>query len=350
MERVKVLIVDDSQTMRAVVKAVLRADPQIDVVGEAADPYEARDAIKALNPDVLTLDIEMPRMSGLEFLEKIMRLRPMPVVMVSSLTQKGAKDSIEALSMGAFECVGKPTGGDTVKALAHLPGIVRAAAKYRPQGMTDHTPTIDPALASFRPNKKIIAIGSSTGGVEALLKLLSGFPENCPPTIITQHMPPAFLKSFAERLNGSVAPKVATASEGAPLRVGQIYIAPGGAYHMQITGRVSPVCKLVEGDPVSGHRPSVDVMFESVENILGRRAVGVILTGMGRDGAKGLLGIRNAGGYTIGQDERSSTVYGMARVAKELGGVDIELPLTKITSKIMSLCDLSSTTNARRTA
>lgn len=344
MERVRVLIVDDSQTMRAVVKAVLRSEPRIEVVGEAADPYEAREAIKRLNPDVLTLDIEMPRMSGLQFLEKIMKLRPMPVVMVSTLTHKGAVDSIEALSIGAFECVGKPTGGDFVKALGPLAGIVMAASRYKPQGMITHPPTAaqNSALAGFRPNRNIIAIGSSTGGVEALTKILADFPDNCPPTVITQHMPPAFLKSFAERLNNVVAPTVQTATDGMMLKPGNVYIAPGGLVHMQIKGRVTPVCQMLEGDPVSGHRPSVDVMMNSVASVFGARAVGTILTGMGRDGAKGLLAMRTAGAHTFGQDEASSTVYGMARVAKEIGGVETELSLAKMSLALLQHCNANA--------
>lgn len=344
MERVRVLIVDDSQTMRAVVKAVLRSEPRIEVVGEAADPYEAREAIKRLNPDVITLDIEMPRMSGIQFLEKIMKLRPMPVVMVSTLTQKGAANSIEALSLGAFECVGKPSGGDFVRALAPLAGIVMAASKYKPQGMISHAPTAaqSTALANFKPNRNIIAIGSSTGGVEALSKVLGSFPANCPPTVITQHMPPAFLKSFAERLSNAVAPTVQTAVDGMALKPGNVYIAPGGLFHMQIKGRVNPVCQMLESDPVSGHRPSVDVLLRSVAEVFGPRAIGAILTGMGRDGAKGLLAMRTAGAHTFGQDEASSTVYGMARVAKEIGGVETELSLAKIAPALLAHCNANA--------
>ncbi|PHR60755.1 MAG: chemotaxis response regulator protein-glutamate methylesterase [Robiginitomaculum sp.] len=340
MERVRVLIVDDSPTMRAVVKAVLRSDPLIEVVGEAEDPYVAREEIKRLNPDVLTLDIEMPRMSGLEFLAKIMKLRPMPVVMCSTLTQAGAKDSIEALSMGAFECVGKPTSGDFVKALAHLPAIVKAAAKYKPQGMGSYTQAHSgPKFEQFSPNRNVLCIGSSTGGVEALGKMLADFPKNCPPTLITQHMPEAFLKSFAQRLDGIVAPNVKVANDGEAIRPGNVYFAPGGLYHMEVKGRVTPICQMLEGDIVSGHRPSVDVMMHSVAQIYGKRTVGVMLTGMGRDGAEGLLAIRQSGGHTIGQDENSSTVYGMARVAKSLGAVKTELPLSKIAAEIMRVCD-----------
>lgn len=335
---IKVLIVDDSPTMRAVVKAVLRSDPDIEIVGEAGDPLEAREAIKRLNPDVLTLDIEMPKMDGIAFLEKIMKLRPMPVIMVSTLTQQGAQKTIQALSLGAFDCIGKPAGGDFVKELAPLRKMVHAASQYRPKGMAERKhaeQNIRNGLESYKPNNKIIAIGSSTGGVEALMTLLMGFPENCPPTLITQHMPPSFLQSFSQRLDQAVLPKVACAVEGSILKTGHVYFAPGGQYHMKVAGRVKPMCQLLESDPVSGHRPSVDVMMGSVCKVFGDRAIGVILTGMGRDGAEGMVQIKQAGGQTIGQNRASSTVYGMARTAKEKGGVELELPLTEISKKLM---------------
>lgn len=345
MSRVKVLVVDDSPTMRAVVKAVLRADPDIEVVGEAGDPYEARDAIKLLNPDVLTLDIEMPRMSGLQFLAKIMELRPMPVIMVSSLTQKGAADSIEALSIGAFDCIGKATDGDFMNALKDLPMKIKQAAKSRPRGFSKDAIN-STASGSFTPNRNIIAIGSSTGGVEALLTLLSGFPPNCPPTVVTQHMPAAFLQSFAARLDKAIAPSVSTAVEGDALKTGHIYFAPGGDYHLQVTGHRGLACHLLASDPVTGHRPSVDVLFESVANVMGKRAVAIMLTGMGKDGAKGMLQIRQAGGRTIGQDEATSVVYGMARAARTLGAVETELALPLIAKAVMTLCNAGEVSEA----
>lgn len=341
MERVRVLVVDDSPTMRAVVKIVLKSDPAIEVVGEAGDPYEAREAIKLLNPDVLTLDIEMPRMSGLQFLEKIMKLRPMPVIMVSTLTQKGAGDTIESLRIGAFECVGKPVKGDFVKALAHLPELIKAAAKHKPKSMIERQNKMG-AIQGFVPSNKVIAIGSSTGGVEALFTLLSGFPKNCPPTIITQHMPESFLVTFAERLNRSIEPNVSTAKDGDMLKQGHVYLAPGGDYHLELKGGQNPVCSLLASDPVSGHRPSVDVMLNSVSKNLGQRAVGIILTGMGRDGAQGLLSLRQAGGRTFGQDENSCVVYGMPKCAKELGGVEVELDITKISAAALAVCNANA--------
>ncbi len=341
MERVRVLVVDDSPTMRAVVKIVLKSDPSIEVVGEAGDPYEAREEIKRLNPDVLTLDIEMPRMSGLQFLEKIMKLRPMPVIMVSTLTQKGATDTIEALRVGAFEGVGKPVKGDFVKALAHLPELIKAAAKHKPKSMIERQSKMG-AIQNFAPNNKVIAVGASTGGVEALFTLLSGFPKNCPPTIITQHMPESFLVTFAERLNRSIEPSVSTAREGEALKQGHVYLAPGGLHHLELKGGLNPVCRLLASEPFSGHRPSVDVMFNSVAKTLGTRAVGIILTGMGRDGAQGLLNVREAGGRTFGQDQNSCVVYGMPKSAFDLGAVESELDIAKISAAALMLCNVKA--------
>ncbi len=337
MSVIKVLVVDDSPTMRSIVKAVLRQDPAITVIGEAEDAYQARDLIKTLNPDVLTLDIEMPRMSGLEFLKKIMTLRPMPVVMVSSLTQKGAVDTIEALSIGAFDCVGKPTSGDYVAGLKGLPDIVKAAAQYKPQGPSRPTHSA-PVMDDFRPDSSIIAIGSSTGGVEALGQILSEFPENCPPTLITQHMPATFLQTFAERLDKSVVPHVAIAKEGIALEKGHVYLAPGGEHHLEVAGNLNFTCHLRTGETVSGHRPSVDVLFSSLAKCAGRRGVGAILTGMGRDGAKGLLAMRQAGARTVGQDENSCVVYGMPKVAHEIGAVQVQTSLALMGKKLLSLC------------
>ncbi len=290
--KARVLVVDDSPTMRGLIKAVLRSDPGIDVVGEAGDAMEARAAIKQLNPDVITLDIEMPDMNGLEFLEKIMKLRPMPVIMVSTLTHRGAEATLAALEIGAFDCVGKPVPGDPAP-FGQLAEIVKAAARSQrhlpdtaASGQAAHTHS---APSDYQPSRKIIAIGASTGGVEALIAVLTKFPANCPPTVITQHMPSTFTKSFAERLDRLCAPKVKEAEDGDRLQIGQIYLAPGGERHMEVANTMAPRCLLSEGGPVNGHRPSVDVLFDSVVKVAGKKAVGVILTGMGRDGAAGLL-------------------------------------------------------------
>ncbi|MBI1251533.1 MAG: chemotaxis-specific protein-glutamate methyltransferase CheB [Alphaproteobacteria bacterium] len=325
MKRVRVLIVDDSATIRGIISNVLGQDPEIEIVGTAGDPLEAREAIKALSPDVITLDVEMPKMTGLEFLEKIMRLRPMPVIMVSTLTQAGAAISIEALEMGAFDCVGKPD-------FDGLAEKVKAAARSRIRPLSERTTHAQPIArhANYTPADKIIAIGSSTGGVEALITVLKHFPANCAPTVITQHMPATFTASFAARLDRMCAPHVAEATPGAPLRSGCIYLAPGGLTHLEVSQGSKPSCKLTTADPVNGHRPSVDVLFDSVARAFGPRAVGVILTGMGKDGAEGMKRMRNAGAHTIGQDEATSVVYGMPKAAFELGAVERQLPISRI--------------------
>lgn len=350
MERVRVLVVDDSATMRGLIKAVLRTDPAIDVVGEAADALEARSAIKQLNPDVVTLDVEMPNMNGIEFLEKIMKLRPMPVIMVSTLTQRGAEATLAALEIGAFDCVSKPLPGDPAP-FSGLAETVKAAARSQrhlpDQAAAGQPNAAAPAYAApsdYQPSRKIIAIGASTGGVEALIAVLTKFPPNCPPTVITQHMPATFTKSFAERLNRLCAPQVKEAEDGDRLEIGRIYLAPGGERHLEITNPTAPRCMLMEGGPVNGHRPSVDVMFDSVAKLAGRKAIGVILTGMGRDGASGLLRMRKAGATTFGQNEKTCVVYGMPRVAHEIGAVETQLPLNLIGEEILK----STTTTSRK--
>ncbi|WOS63340.1 protein-glutamate O-methylesterase CheB [Sinorhizobium fredii] len=334
----RVLVVDDSPTMRGLISAVLNADPEVKVVGQAADALEARQAIKQLDPDVVTLDIEMPNMNGLEFLDKIMRLRPMPVIMVSTLTHKGAEATIAALEIGAFDCVGKPHPGDP-NPFGGLVEKVKAAARSQRKSMITSNraasaPTVSTA-SDYRAGRKIIAIGASTGGVEALIAVLQKFPANCPPTVITQHMPHTFTKSFSERLNRLCAPTVQEATDGARLEVGKVYLAPGGDRHLQIANPSAPCCRLIDREPVNGHRPSVDVLFDSVAELAGRNAIGVILTGMGRDGAAGLLKMRHAGARTFGQNEKTCVVYGMPRVAHELGAVEMQLPLGSIGEEIL---------------
>ena len=336
---VRVLVVDDSPTMRGLITAALRRDPEIEVVGTAADPLEARALIKELNPDVITLDVEMPNMNGLEFLEKIMRLRPMPVVMVSTLTQAGAEITLEALEMGAVDAVGKPGAGVTaVEAFAELTTKVKTAARSRVRTRSLVNPADRRTDYKAAPDH-ILAIGASTGGVEALLTILSTFTADCPATVVTQHMPASFTGSFAARLDKASGASVSEAVDGAILKPGHVYIAPGGLTHLEVSGAM-PRCRLSQGDTVSGHRPSVDMLFGSVAR-LRRPMTGVILTGMGRDGAKGLLEMRNAGGHTLGQDEASSVVYGMPRVAHEIGAVERQLPLSRLSSAILDLCAAS---------
>lgn len=343
MKPVRVLIVDDSATMRLLVRNALNV-PGIEIVGEARDAFEARETIKELNPDVITLDIEMPNMNGLDFLEKIMRLRPTPVIMVSTLTSRGASATIRALELGAFDCVPKPADVDP-DSLRHLPDLVKAAAQSPlKRRIVEARPVQKPVATAkapsvYRPDSRsVIAIGSSTGGVEALIAILSHLPANCPPIVITQHMPATFTKSFAERLDRLSPPTVTEACDGDVLEVGRVYLAPGGAAHLEVVnsgGRSR--CRLRAGDTVSGHRPSVDVLFHSVAKVAGARGVGVILTGMGRDGAEGLLAMRKAGARTVGQDAASCIVYGMPKVAFELGAVEKQLSLNNIANELISL-------------
>ncbi|ACS54644.1 protein-glutamate O-methylesterase CheB [Rhizobium leguminosarum] len=333
----RVLVVDDSPTMRGLITAVLSSDPEVNVIGQAGDALEAREAIKRLNPDVLTLDIEMPNMNGLDFLEKIMTLRPMPVIMVSTMTHRGAEATLAALEIGAFDCVGKPAPGE-LRPFGDLAEKVKAAARTQRQYSQPVAAVAPPpSVGDFRVGRKIVAIGSSTGGVEALIAVLQKFPANCPPTVITQHMPPTFTKSFAERLNRLCAPVVQEATDGARLEIGKIYLAPGGERHLQVSNASAPCCRLIDRAPVNGHRPSVDVLFDSVAELAGRNAVGVILTGMGRDGAAGLLKMRHAGARTLGQNEKTCVVYGMPRVAHELGAVEQQLPLSAIGEEILKM-------------
>lgn len=328
---IRTLIVDDSATMRALIAATLRRDPGITIVGQAGNPQEARSAIKALNPDVITLDIDMPGMNGLEFLEKLMRLRPMPVVMISTLTARGADATLRALALGAVECVVKPQRGEGFDNLA---GAIHTAASARVRPLSDHRASLPPA--PFAGEGTIVGIGASTGGVEALVALLAAFPANCPPTLITQHIRPAFTRGLAERLDRTCAATVREASDGAPLVPGSVYLAPGGSAHLAVSGSGPWRCSLQNGPPVNGHCPSVDVLFQSLARHAGHHAVGAILTGMGRDGAQGLLAIREQGGRTLGQDQDSCVVYGMPRAAFDIGAVETQVPLDQMAARILA--------------
>lgn len=342
MKPVKVVVVDDSATMRTLITATLHKDPAIQVVSQAANPYEAREAIKAFNPDVITLDVEMPRMDGLSFLEKIMRLRPTPVVMVSTLTSRGAEATIRALEIGAIDCIGKPTPGDA-QPFADLALKVRNAAGV---SLRARDPSRNGAQArtssDYRPTGRVVAIGASTGGVEALIEVVTRYPANCPPTVITLHMPSPFTKSFAQRLDRLSAASVSEAVDGAPIEPGQVYLAPGGSAHLEVSGGSQMRCRLHESAPVSGHRPSVDVLFASVSKACGANALGVILTGMGRDGASGLLTMRQAGARTLGQSEASCVIYGMPKVAFEIGAVEKQVPLHEVGTEILSATSMKN--------
>jgi two-component system chemotaxis response regulator CheB len=340
---VRVLIVDDSALIQQLLTTLLSADPEIDVVGTAGDPYIARERIKALNPDVVTLDIEMPRMDGVTFLRKIMTLRPMPVIMISTLTKAAADVTLQALEAGAVDFVAKPTTNvaNTWAELAEeLQGKVKAAAHMRIGARP--LPESRPAVRrdrSIDPSKKLIAIGASTGGVEALKQLLVNMPAICPPILVTQHMPPRFTAAFAERLNRECPMTVSEAAPNDLVEPNHVYIA-AGSHHLELArfaGRYH--CSLSDGPAVSGHRPSVDVLFRSVARTAGSAAVGVILTGMGKDGADGLLELRQTGAITFGQDETSSLIYGMPRVAFERGAVMRQYPLSRMADAILDACE-----------
>ena len=335
---VRVLIVDDSASMRAALKRILSADADIEVVGLAPEPNAARTMIKDLNPDVLTLDIEMPGMDGLSFLERIMRLRPMPVVMCSTLTARGAEATIEALRLGAVDCIGKPTGNPLKIELdaARLCATVKAASRSTARRAPDRVVPIKlSAPGSLRD--VVIAIGASTGGVEALFSILQALPLDCPPVLVVQHMPAAFTPGFAARLDKECALHVVEAQDGSPIVRGTVYIAPGGHTHMELVGGVHGRIKLRPSEPVGGHRPSISVLFQSV-SLVGPAAVGVMLTGMGSDGADGMLAMRAAGARTLGQSKETCVVYGMPRAALALGAVGREVDLSAMPEAILGAC------------
>ena len=334
---VRVVIVDDSASMRLALNRILSADPEIQVVGLAPEPHAARAMIKELNPDVVTLDVEMPGMDGLSFLEKIMRLRPMPVVMCSTLTARGTEVTIEALRLGAVDCIAKPSGNaaEIAREADNLRRTVKVAARSRVRQSGSLSPARAAAAgSSFRD--VVIAIGASTGGVEALFSLIAGLPADCPPVLIVQHMPAGFTAGFAARLNSVCAVKVMEAEDGITIERGTVYIAPGGDRHMTLSPGQRRI-RLRTGDPVGGHRPSVDVLFNSVAQ-LGAGAVGVILTGMGADGADGLLAMRNAGARTLGQNQETCVVYGMPRAAFQLGAVEHQFSLSAMPEAILAAC------------
>ncbi len=330
----RVLVIDDSAVMRKLLTELMNSAADVEVVGSAPDAQTAREMIKTLNPDVLTLDVQMPKMDGVEFLERLMRLRPMPVVMVSSFTEAGSETTLRALELGAVDFIGKPrmdsaqSGDDYARELldkVRAAHGARFARSTRAVGMPEHRP---PALAPTRgPTRalveggKVIFVGASTGGTEAIKVFLGGMPADCPPILIVQHMPENFTASFAARLDSLCSPRVLEAQGGERVESGTVYIAPGHS-HMRIRRSAGAyVTELLQTPPVNRHRPAVDVLFDSAAELLGRNAIGVILTGMGKDGAQGLLRMQQSGARTFGQDEASCVVYGMPREAALLGAV-----------------------------
>jgi two-component system chemotaxis response regulator CheB len=343
---IRVLVVDDSALVRQILTNGLAMDPGIEVVGSAADPYMARDKIVQLKPDVLTLDVEMPRMDGVEFLRKLMPQYPLPIVMVSSLTQKGKQITMEALEAGAVDFVTKPTT-NVAQGLNAMLMELRAKVKIASTANVSHwkgkrvearsTITSGASRALAESTDKVVAIGASTGGTEAIKKVVTQFPATMPGVVIVQHMPPGFTKMFSERLNQLCAMEVKEAENGDRIRPGRILVAPG-AMQMEVirSGGIYQV-RCAPGEKVSGHCPSVDVMMHSVAKQVGRNAVGVMLTGMGSDGADGMLAMKNAGARNIAQDEASSVVFGMPKVAYERGGAEKLFPIDRIAAQVISL-------------
>jgi two-component system chemotaxis response regulator CheB len=335
---IKVLVVDDSAVMREVLSRMLVREGDIAVVGTAVDPLEARVKIKDLHPDVVTLDIEMPGMNGLAFLDRLMRLHPLPVVMVSTLTHKNANETLLALELGAVDFIGKPSshGGGIEDFGPTLRAKIRAAAQSQVavrQQQGAPVPQV-PLTTAAGPEGAVIAIGASTGGVEAIRVVLSDMPADCPPILIAQHMPEAFTSRFAARLDEVSGLTVTEAEDAVPIKPGHAYVARGN-YHLRVERRSGVLMtRFGRDDLVSGHRPSVDVLFDSVADVVGPLGTGVILTGMGRDGARGLKRMREAGAYTVGQSPTSALVYGMPRVAFEEGAVTDQLPLEQITRRL----------------
>ena len=329
---IRVVIVEDSPTMRAILKTRLEREGDIVVVGAAADAAQGRTMIRELDPDVITLDVEMPGMNGLDFLEKIMALRPTPVIVVSGSTQKGTETTARALALGAVNCYAKSERSGTLPFDdgGLLAGLIREAARVRfgeRAGQARQVASETRQTLADRP--RLIAIGSSTGGVEALQILLGEFPANCPPTLIVQHIAARFAPAVARTLDQHCRPTVVLAEPDLPLRDGHVYLAPGDDRHLSVgTGGAS--CRLREGARVSGHLPSVDVLFHSVAQHVGAGAVGILLTGMGSDGAQGLLAMAQAGARTIAQDEATSTVFGMPRAAISLGAAGVIAPIGQI--------------------
>lgn len=339
MRKTRVLIVDDSAVVRQIFTDLISQTPDLEVCGTAPDPYVARDKIFHERPDVITLDLEMPRMDGLTFLKKLMHYHPLPVVIVSSLTPQGSRMAVEALELGAVEVLGKPGGSFSVGNLAdQLLTKIRAAARTRPRPGSSPTPAAAPSAVSLSPlttTHKVVAIGASTGGTEAIKEILVHLPRNFPGVVIVQHMPPKFTTSFAERLDQLCALEVKEAADGDSVLPGRALLAPGN-YHMLLQrSGARYLVRVKSGPPVHHQRPSVDVLFQSVAQAAGSNAVGVILTGMGADGAAGLLAMRQQGAHTIAQDEASCVVFGMPKEAIQRQAAVKVLPLNRIAEELV---------------
>jgi two-component system, chemotaxis family, protein-glutamate methylesterase/glutaminase len=349
---VKVLVIDDSALVRQTLREIIDSDPQLSVIGTAADPYFAAKKIRELIPDVITLDIEMPRMDGLTFLRTLMAQFPIPVVIISSLTQEGGALALRALELGAVEIVAKSEIRNTkehleesciritdaIKAAYMVPvkrmALKKPAQEYK-QDIQPHQANLHPTV--YKTTDKVIAIGASTGGTEALRYFLKNTPANCPGILIVQHMPPGFTRSFADGLNTVCTVTVKEASDGERVMRGHAYISPGGRHMSLIRSGAKYFLRVSDGELVNRHRPSVDVLFASVATHAGQNAIGIIMTGMGRDGAAGLLQMKQAGARTIAQDEKSCIVFGMPKEAIKLGAADHILSLEDMPAKVLSL-------------
>lgn len=366
MPKITVVVVDDSALVRSMLTEIINRQPDMECIGAASDPFVAREMIRNLNPDVITLDVEMPRMDGLDFLSKLMRLRPMPVVMVSTLTERGAEVTLKALELGAVDFVSKPKIGvvDGLRQLSDdITDKIRVASKARihrltpaasvPPAAAGATAAASPRAASSgaatpaKPlntgsyslgrlsTEKLIFIGASTGGTEATKEVLTALPADSPGVVITQHMPPGFTRNYAARLDGLCKIRVKEASDGERILPGHAYIAPGGLHLSVERSGANYIARVQDGDPVNRHKPSVEVLFKSAARVAGPNAIGIMLTGMGADGAKAMREMRDAGAYCVAQDEASCVVFGMPREAIAAGAVQEVLPLNKIAQHVL---------------
>ena len=354
MKKVKVLVIDDSAIVRQTLTEILNEDPQIEVIGSAADPYIAVNRIAEELPDVITLDVEMPKMDGLTFLQKLMSQHPIPVVMCSSLTGDGSVSAMKALELGAVEIITKPKLGTKIfleESKIYICDVVKAASMVNPRRLMTRKPIdVQPKLsadvilakadtkAMMQTTEKVVAVGASTGGTEALRVFLEMFPADSPGIVIVQHMPENFTTTFAHRLDSICKISVKEAEDGDTVIRGRALIAPGNKHLLLKRSGAKYYVEVKEGPLVSRHRPSVDVLFRSAARYAGKNTVGVIMTGMGDDGAKGMLEMKTAGAYTIAQDEKTCVVYGMPHEAVKLGGVDKSLPLETIAQAVMREC------------
>lgn len=348
MAKTTVVVVDDSALVRSILTEIINKQPDMECVGAASDPLIAREMIRNLNPDVITLDVEMPRMDGIDFLSRLMRLRPMPVVMVSTLTERGAEVTLKALELGAVDFVAKPKIGvaDGIRQLAtDITEKIRIAARAHIRRAPPAPAAGAQASAAAAPSpvanlgrlstEKIIFIGASTGGTEATKDVLINLPADCPAVCITQHMPPGFTASYAQRLDGLCRIRVKEASDGERILPGHGYIAPGGKHFSVERSGANYIARVQDGEPVNRHKPSVEVLFNSAARVVGQNALGIMLTGMGGDGAKAMRTMKDAGAYNLVQDEASCVVFGMPREAIAAGAADEVLPLNQIAQRLI---------------